>query len=437
MLAYTGLETVANLAEEARSPGRDLPRSLFSAIGVVVTVYLGIAVVGLSAFPAEDGTTALGDEWLAAPLMGIVSELSGEMPSLLGETLQVYVGLTATLVMVAAATTSISGFARLAHSLGEHRMLPRGFGRLHRRTLVAPRSILAAAVIASALLVGAAVLRPSDEVASLASLFSFGVLLAFSAAQLAVIWLRLTQPDIRRPFRVPLNLRLGYAEIPVPTVVGFVLTLTVWIVALSTHPGARYAGPAWVVLGLVVYVTVRRSHGLPLLGSVEASDERRLQETGYRRILVPMKIGPIGEEMVLTAVKLAQESGGVVRALFVVRVPLDRPLEAEMKSAEDQARRSLEEARALGADHDVEVDGAVLRARSIGGAIVEEAERMRADLVVLGSHPRWRRQSRFFSPTVDHVLRRAPCEVVIVVFPQGVLEEDDASTAGAAATLTP
>ena len=79
----------------------------------------------------------------------------------------------------------------------------------------------------------------------------------------------------------------------------------------------------------------------------------------------------------------------------------------------------------------------MLRARSIGGAIVEEAERIGADLVVLGSHPRWRRQSRFFSPTVDHVLRRAPCEVVIVVFPQGVLEEDAASTEGATATLTP
>ena len=163
--------------------------------------------------------------------------------------------------MVAAATTSISGFGRLAYSLGEHRMLPRAFGRLHRRTLVAPGSILAAALIASTLLVGAAVLRPGDEVASLASLYSFGVLLAFSGAQLAVIWLRLTQPDLRRPFRVPLNLRLGCAEIPVPTVVGFVLTLTVWIVALSTHPGARYAGPAWLVLGLVVYVTVRRSLG--------------------------------------------------------------------------------------------------------------------------------------------------------------------------------
>ena len=57
MLAYTGLETVANLAEETREPGRDLPRSLFSGIGLVVLIYVAIACVGLSAFPATDGTT--------------------------------------------------------------------------------------------------------------------------------------------------------------------------------------------------------------------------------------------------------------------------------------------------------------------------------------------------------------------------------------------
>jgi hypothetical protein len=42
---------------------------------------------------------------------------------------------------------------------------------------------------------------------------------------------------------------------------------------------------------------------------------------------------------------------------------------------------------------------------------------------VLGSAPRWRRQSRFFSPTVDYVLRKASAEVLIVAFPQGILED--------------
>jgi nucleotide-binding universal stress UspA family protein len=77
----------------------------------------------------------------------------------------------------------------------------------------------------------------------------------------------------------------------------------------------------------------------------------------------------------------------------------------------------------LGEDHGVAVKTDVVRARSIGHAIVEEATAREADLIVLGSSARWRRQSRFFSPTVDFVLRRAPCEVLVVAFPEGVFDE--------------
>src|SRR5439155_1245777 len=139
MLAYTGLETVANFAEEVRRPGRDLPRSLFSAVGLVVVIYVLIALVGLSAFPARGGTTAL----------------------------------------------------------------------LH------------------------------DRVSFLASLFSFGVLLAFTSAQLAVIRLRRTRPDLRRPFRVP----LAWRGIPVPSALGALATGAVFVDAMITHRGARYGGP--------------------------------------------------------------------------------------------------------------------------------------------------------------------------------------------------
>ena len=81
-----------------------------------------------------------------------------------------------------------------------------------------------------------------------------------------------------------------------------------------------------------------------------------------------------------------------------------------------------------GARPDLTVEGTVVRARAIGTAIVERAFEIDADLIVLGSAPRWRRQSRFFSPTVDYVLRKAPCEVLIVAFPQSVLDEELAAT---------
>jgi nucleotide-binding universal stress UspA family protein len=144
----------------------------------------------------------------------------------------------------------------------------------------------------------------------------------------------------------------------------------------------------------------------------------------YTRILVPMKLGDIGEEMVATAIALAKTHEVEVQALTVVRVPRRFPLEGDLPP--DIAARvdaSLEEARALGEDHGVEVHTGVVRARSIGHAIVEEARAREADLIVLGSSPRWRRHSRFFSPTVDFVLRNAPCEVMVVAFPEDAFAE--------------
>jgi APA family basic amino acid/polyamine antiporter len=420
MLAYTGLETVANYAEEVRRPGRDLPRSLFSAIVSVVVLYVLIAVVALSAFPATNGTTALGTTWLRSPLMGVVSALQGHVGHGFGSVLRVYVGLTGALVLLAAATTSVSGFGRLAYSLGEHGQLPRPFGRLHRRTLVSPASVLAAAGIGIGLLVGTSFL--AHEISFLAGLFSFGVLLAFTAAQLAVIKLRVSQPTLRRPFRVPGGVRFRGATVPLPAAIGALATAAIFVAAMFTHRGARYGGSAWLAAGVVVYLLVRRSRGAGLLEHVPAADEQALPEAAFSRILVPMKLGEIGEEMVATAVKLAQERNAAVEALFVIRVPLDQPLDAPMFDAEEQAAASLAEAAALGADHGVKVVGRTVRARSIGEAIVQAAEENGTDLIVLGSSPRWRRQSRFFSPTVDYVLRKSPAEVLIVAFPQGVLE---------------
>ena len=102
------------------------------------------------------------------------------------------------------------------------------------------------------------------------------------------------------------------------------------------------------------------------------------------------------------------------------------PLDAELLDQEERASASLIDAKLLAAEHGVEIETDVVRARAIGEAIVDKAEEIGADLIVMGSAPRWRRQSRFFSPTVDYVLRRAPCEVMVIAYPQGVLEEEAA-----------
>jgi APA family basic amino acid/polyamine antiporter len=422
MLAYTGLETVSNLAEETREPGRALPRSLFSAIGFVVVVTVLIAAIGLSAYPATGGETALGDEWLEAPLVGIVAAFDGSLPSVLVDVLRFAVGVSGALILIGAATTSMSGITRLTYSLAEHGSLPREFARLERRALVSSESI----VIAAGLAIGLIVLTESaagGDPAFLASLYSFGVLIAFTAAQLAVIRLRGSEPDLERPYRVRPNVSIRGVSIPLPALVGAPLTAAIWVLAMATHEGARYAGPLWLGAGLVIFVLVRRSQERGLLERVEPVEELP-RGPEFRRILVPMKVGDIGEEMVATAIALAKEHGAEIEAITVVRVPRQFELEGPLPpDVADRVDAALDEARLLGEDHGVEVRTDVVRARSIGHAIVDEATARRADLIVVGSSPRWRRQSRFFSPTVDFVLRHAPCEVLVVAFPDGVFEE--------------
>jgi basic amino acid/polyamine antiporter, APA family len=428
-LAYTGLETVANLAAETREPGKVLPRSLFAGIGAVVAVSVGIAAVGLSAYPAHadaagpDGFASdLATRWLRAPIVGIADAFGGSLPDWAVDSLRVFLGITGAIILVATVSTSLSGGGRLAYSMGQRAMLPRAFGRLNQRTFIAPVSLVSGAAIACAILLAASL--AGQEVRFLASLYSFGALIAFTAAQLAVIRLRFSEPQLKRPFRVRGNVRIRGADVPLAALVGAPLTFALWVAALVTHGAARVAGPVWLAVGVLVFVLVRRSEHERLLEHVEPAQADLVPEAEgvYESILVPVKLGPIGEEMLATAIRLAEERGCSVRALHVIRVPLDMPLDAELLDQEEAAEASLADAKLLASEHGVEVQGEIVRARAIGEAIVEYASRDGVDVILLGSAPRWRRQSRFFSPTVDYVLRRAPCEVMVITYPQGVLE---------------
>src|SRR3954451_5616560 len=211
MLAYTGLETVANLSQEAREPGKTLPRSLFVGLGAAILLSVAMGIVGVAAFP-EVGSR-LGGQFIHAPLLGIVSAFQGHMPAFLVDALRVLIGLTGAMILLAAATTSISGIGRVVYSLGRHQMLPHAFGTFGRRSTLPPAAILGAAAASSTLVILAA--SVGNEARFLGSLYSFGVLITFTIAQAAVVRLRYTEPDLERPFRVPVNVPIRGRPVPV------------------------------------------------------------------------------------------------------------------------------------------------------------------------------------------------------------------------------
>src|SRR5437764_431638 len=142
---------------------------------------------------------------------------------------------------------------------------------------------------------------------------------------------------VERALRVSLSIHIRGADVPLPTAVGALATTAIFVVAMVTHIGARWGGPIWLALGGVVYLMVRRRRGTGLLEHVEPADAEELPQAEFSKILVPMKLGEIGEEMVATAVKLAQERGAAVVAVHVIRVPLSQPLDAALIDDEERS----------------------------------------------------------------------------------------------------
>lgn len=143
---------------------------------------------------------------------------------------------------------------------------------------------------------------------------------------------------------------------------------------------------------------------------MRASHPVRRPGLAYRRIVVPLVEGE-SEMSVALAAELASEQGASIIAVVVIELPAELPLEAHMLEEEAQARRLVEEARAIAGSYGVRVRGRVVRARRSGQAIVAEIEAQRADLVVLRTTPG--RRTRLFGNTAEYVLKHASCRVLV------------------------
>lgn len=137
---------------------------------------------------------------------------------------------------------------------------------------------------------------------------------------------------------------------------------------------------------------------------------------GYRRILVPVRDNPESEQAMDVACRLAAEHGAVVTAVAVVEVPALLPLDAHMGQDEQDAHRLLERAGAIADSYGVGVRPRIVRARDAAGAILDLTEVEATEIVVIGA-PRTgqpRTGARILGSTVQHVLERARCRVLVI-----------------------
>jgi basic amino acid/polyamine antiporter, APA family len=417
MVAYTGIETVSNLAEEARDPARSVPRAYLMTAIAVFAIYFTLPAIALSALPVKEvggefqTLLGLGPEdggFANDPVLGVVENLG------LGETLtnilRVYVGVLAATILFIATNAGVIGASRITYAMAHYRQLPQVFRKVHPRFKTPYISLIVFGGIISTL-----TLLPG-QVDFLSTMYSFGAMLSFTIAHLSLIRLRQKAPEERRiEFRGRPNLRIGNVSWPVFAFVGLLGTGLAWVVVVVQTPDTRYVGLGWLAIGLVAYAVYRRLFlRIPLRETSRAPAEV-VGPFEYRTIVVPVaRRAAETEEALVAAARLAAERRATIAVVNVLEVPLHLDTKEQLPELERSAHELLDSAQAVVESYGVRAVARLLRGPpgSAGELIVEDARRRSSELVVVGESRTGRR--RAFGRTVDYILRESDCPVLVV-----------------------
>jgi basic amino acid/polyamine antiporter, APA family len=412
MIAYTGIETVSNLAEEARDPVRSIPKAISWVAIAVFAIYFTLPWIALSAMPVvhhgSKYVTQLGEKpphgFKNDPVLGLVENLG--LHGAILAIIKIYVGILAATILFIATNAGVIGASRITYSMASYRQLPAAFRKLHPK-LKTPW--LALVVFAG---VGSSLFLLSGQVDFLGRMYAFGAMLSFTIAHASVVALRYRFRNAELEWKARPSWRIRGVDWPLFAIVGGLGTGAAWLVVVVQDAPTRYAGLAWLLVGFVFYVLYRRRLGLPLRGTtrspVPLGPAIALE---YRTILVPIVAGDESREAVEVAARLATERAGRIVLLRVIVVPLELPLDADLSEQLDEAHHLLDKARLIAEPYGVRVVERVVRERKAGRAIVDEADRRGAEIVVLGA-PRGAHRA-IFGHTVDYVLKNAPCRVMV------------------------
>jgi APA family basic amino acid/polyamine antiporter len=274
MVSYTGIETISNLSEEAKNPGRSVPRATFWVIGAVLFVSAFLPTIGMSVFPVHfvHGmfTTDLATTYKADPVSGIVTVGFMRVFQPLAFWAGIWVGILAFTILVIATNAGLIGISRLSYSLAGAELLPSQFATLHPKFKTPYVSIVIFGV-AAALLVMPGILVGSSEIDLMSAVYSLAATFAFCSAHLSVMRLRFVEPNLYRPYRMPGNIRFGRDSIPILSVVGAVAIGTVFTQLMFQNiSNSTFIYLGWLALGAVSFVLYRKHRHRPLWEPLES-----------------------------------------------------------------------------------------------------------------------------------------------------------------------
>jgi len=418
MVAYTGIETISNMAEEARDASRSIPRGVGATVIVVVGLYTLLPLIALSAMPVTEGaggdfSTALGTTYRNNPVLGIVENFG--LSAALTDVLRIYVGVFAAIILMIATNAGLIGVSRVTFSMGQYRQLPEAIRQVHPKFKTPYVAILLFAALA-------AITMLPGKTTFLATLYAFGATLSFTVAHVAVLRLRAIDPDPegkRRTWKPPLNIRVRGVELPLTAIVGGLGTFGAFVVAVSLDPVILAVGGGWMVVGFVAYVAYRRHHRLPLTEMVKVQSLTPLgvEEVEYESVLLVFERGTFSEEVVATAKALAAPRRRAIHVLALVEVPAHTELDADLPTEDEEALSILERAKLIcGA----RVSGKVKHVRpgQAGAVVVEQAKAIKAAVIVMPL--RYVNGKPVISKALRTVLAERPARVIVSARPEAV-----------------
>ena len=410
MIAYTGIETISNMSEEARDAAKSVPQGVALVVVAVMALYLLIPIVALSAMPvfqdsAGNYVTELGTTFADDPILGIVQNLG--LGQGLTDILRVYVGVLAAVILIIATNAGLIGVSRLSYSMGQYRQLPEVVRQIHPTYRTPYIAIILFAILAIITLI-------PGQAKFLATMYSFGAMLSFTIAHAAVIQLRRKYPDKERQWMPKFNFRAFGASVPFSAVLGGIGTFAAWLVVMALNPVTLAVGIGWLIVGMAIYYLYRRHHQLPLSETVKVllPEPLGVEELEYKSVMIAFPADePFSEEMMATAVKLASKRRRGIHIVALLTVPRDLPLQEAMLDEEKSAQSKIERAKLVAGTR---VSGKVERVRpgQEGYSLARQAKAIKAAALVVGLH--FRGGLPLYGKTLETVLRERRCRVIVV-----------------------
>jgi APA family basic amino acid/polyamine antiporter len=418
MIAYTGIETISNMSEEAKDASKTIPRGVGLTVLAVLGLYALLPLIALSAMPVHETaaghfSTDLGTKFADDPVLGIVENLG--LGSGLTHVMRYYVGVLAAVILLIATNAGLIGVSRLTFSMGHYRQLPERLRQVHPKFRTPYIAILVFSGIAIITMI-------PGETELLATLYSFGAMLSFTIAHLSVIRLRQRYPEKEREWKPPGSVRMFGFDLPLTAVFGGFGTFAAWIVVMALNPRTLVIGSIWMLFGISVYLLYRRSQGIPLSQThkVLLPEPLGVEEVEYKSVLVAFEDDePFSEQTMATAVKLAAKRRRAIHVIAVVMVPSHLPLDAPLRREEEEAQSKIEQAKLIGG---LRVSGHLHRVRpnQAGHSIAEEARELKASALVMGL--RYRNGQPLYGKTLQTVLAERPTRVIVVGEPERARE---------------